>query len=168
MVLAWPHQFDNALPRHGSAGPGRLRTDRPLPGAPTGRRRPGEHTNTAGWPFRYGTILCLRRAAARRSVPALLIANLPAGCLPPAPSKRFGSSPLAGPPVTVGRHDLPMPEVRARYLAEQWCPDCSRSCQRFGASGICPRGEEMITVGELTEDAATSSPSPVADMPIHH
>ena len=36
-------------------------------------------------------------------------------------------------------------ECETRYLAEQWCPECSRPCQRLGAGGTCPRCEEMIT-----------------------
>ncbi len=51
---------------------------------------------------------------------------------------------------------------------EQWCPDCSRPCRRLGAGGICPSCEEMITVEELTTDAAASSPLPLANRPIHH
>ena len=54
------------------------------------------------------------------------------------------------------------------YLSEQWCPDCSRPCQRLGAGGTCPCCEEMITIEELTEDAAASSPLPVASTSIHH
>jgi hypothetical protein len=60
------------------------------------------------------------------------------------------------------------PECETRYLAEQWCPDCSTPCQRLGAGGICPCCEEMITVEELTEDNAASSPLPVASTTIHH
>jgi hypothetical protein len=60
------------------------------------------------------------------------------------------------------------PECETRYLAEQWCPDCSTPCQRLGAGGKCPCCEEMITIEELTEDTAVSSPLPVASTPIHH
>jgi hypothetical protein len=60
------------------------------------------------------------------------------------------------------------PECETRYLAEQWCPDCSRPCQRLGAGGICPCCDEMITIEELTEDTAASSPLPVASTSIHH
>jgi len=28
-------------------------------------------------------------------------------------------------------------ECETRYLAEQWCPDCARPCQRLGPGGIC-------------------------------
>ena len=48
------------------------------------------------------------------------------------------------------------PECETRYLAEQWCPDCSRPCRRLGAGGICPCCEEMITVAELTDSNATA------------
>jgi len=44
------------------------------------------------------------------------------------------------------------PECETRYLSEQWCPDCSRPCQRLGAGGICPCCEEVITVEKLTEN----------------
>jgi hypothetical protein len=60
------------------------------------------------------------------------------------------------------------PECETRYLGEQWCPDCSTPCQRLGAGGICPGCEEMITIEELTEDTAASSPLPVASTSIHH
>ncbi len=60
------------------------------------------------------------------------------------------------------------PECETRYLAEQWCPECSQPCQRLGAGGICPGCEEMITIEELTENTAASSPLPVASTPIHH
>jgi hypothetical protein len=59
-------------------------------------------------------------------------------------------------------------ECQTRYLAEQWCLDCSRPCQRLGAGGTCPCCEEMITVEELTEDTAPSQHLPVASTPIHH
>ena len=82
---------------------------------------------------------------------------------------------------TVGP-DLPLPRSRSRlegtiyrcpacetrYLAEQWCPDCSRPCQRLGAGGICPCREEMITVEELTEDTSPSQQLPMATKPAHH
>jgi hypothetical protein len=60
------------------------------------------------------------------------------------------------------------PECETRYLGEQWCHDCSTPCQRLGAGGICPGCEEMITIEELTENAAASSPLPVASTQIHH
>src|SRR5664280_3713490 len=52
------------------------------------------------------------------------------------------------------------PDCETRYLAEQWCHDCSRPCQRLGAGGICPCCDEMITVEELTEDTVASQPLP--------
>jgi hypothetical protein len=60
------------------------------------------------------------------------------------------------------------PDCETRYLAEQWCHDCSRPCQRLGAGGICPCCEEMITVEELTEDTVASQPLPAAGAPVHH
>jgi predicted nucleic acid-binding Zn ribbon protein len=59
-------------------------------------------------------------------------------------------------------------ECETRYLAEQWCPDCARPCQRLGPGGICPCCEEMITVQELTEETGASSPLPVPGTSIHH
>lgn len=59
------------------------------------------------------------------------------------------------------------PDCETRYLAEQWCPDCSRPCHRLGAGGVCPCCEEMITVEELTEDSP-SQRLPVATKPAHH
>jgi hypothetical protein len=59
------------------------------------------------------------------------------------------------------------PECETRCLAEQWCPDCSTPCQRLGAGGICPCCQEMITIEELTENTAASSPLPVARTPVH-
>jgi hypothetical protein len=60
------------------------------------------------------------------------------------------------------------PDCETRYLAEQWCHDCSRPCQRLGAGGICPCCEEMITVEELTEDTVASQPLPAVSTPVHH
>ena len=60
------------------------------------------------------------------------------------------------------------PDCETRYLAEQWCPDCSRPCQRLGAGGTCPCCEEMITVEELTEDTVASQPLPAVSTPVHH
>ncbi|MBA3529374.1 MAG: hypothetical protein H0T91_08725 [Propionibacteriaceae bacterium] len=42
------------------------------------------------------------------------------------------------------------PDCETRYLAEQWCPDCTRPCRRIGAGGSCPCCEEVITLDELT------------------
>jgi hypothetical protein len=39
-------------------------------------------------------------------------------------------------------------DCEARYLAGQWCSDCSRPCQRLGPGGYCPCGE-LLTVDEL-------------------
>jgi hypothetical protein len=37
---------------------------------------------------------------------------------------------------------------QARYLGDQWCPDCSRPCRRLGPGGHCPCGE-LLTIDEL-------------------
>lgn len=60
------------------------------------------------------------------------------------------------------------PECESRYLAEQWCPDCSRPCHRLGAGGPCPCCEEMITIQELIEAANSSCPLPIDGTPVHH
>ena len=60
------------------------------------------------------------------------------------------------------------PECETRYLSEQWCPDCSRPCQRLGVGGICPCCEEVITVEELTENTLASQPLPAVSTPVHH
>jgi len=60
------------------------------------------------------------------------------------------------------------PDCESRYLAEQWCPDCSRPCRRLGAGGICPCCEEMITVAELTETTSTNCQLPHPSKPVHH
>ena len=73
----------------------------------------------------------------------------------------------AGDPRCSGAADYQCPQCETRYVAEQWCPDCSRPYQRLGAGGICPC-EEMITIEELTEDTGASSSLPVASKPIHH
>jgi len=49
------------------------------------------------------------------------------------------------------------PECEARYLSEQWCPDCSRPCRRLGAGGICPCCEEVITVAEISDNNTDES-----------
>ena len=46
------------------------------------------------------------------------------------------------------------PECETRYLAEQWCIDCSQPCRRLGAGGSCPCCEEVITIEELTDENA--------------
>lgn len=48
------------------------------------------------------------------------------------------------------------PQCENRYLAEQWCPDCSTPCRRLGTGGTCPSCEEMITIAELTETVGAS------------
>jgi hypothetical protein len=45
------------------------------------------------------------------------------------------------------------PDCECRYLAEQWCPDCSRPCRRLGPGGNCPCCDEVITLAELTDQA---------------
>jgi predicted nucleic acid-binding Zn ribbon protein len=41
-------------------------------------------------------------------------------------------------------------ECEARYLGEQWCPDCTRPCRRLGTGGECSCGE-LLTITELLE-----------------
>jgi len=42
------------------------------------------------------------------------------------------------------------PDCETRYLAEQWCPDCTRPCRRLGTGGSCPCCQEVITIDELS------------------
>jgi hypothetical protein len=37
---------------------------------------------------------------------------------------------------------------QARYLSDQWCPECSRPCRRLGPGGHCACGE-LLTIDEL-------------------
>jgi hypothetical protein len=37
----------------------------------------------------------------------------------------------------------------ARYLAQQWCPDCTRPCRSLGPGGSCGHCGELLTVEEL-------------------
>src|ERR1035437_7046669 len=60
------------------------------------------------------------------------------------------------------------PDCETRYLAEQWSPDCARTCQRLGAGGTCTCCEEKITVEKLTQDTAGSQPLPAVSTPVHH
>ena len=60
------------------------------------------------------------------------------------------------------------PECETRYLAEQWCHDCSRPCQRLSPGGTCPSCEETITIQEITEDTDASNDLPASGTPIHH
>jgi hypothetical protein len=39
-------------------------------------------------------------------------------------------------------------ECDTRYLAQQWCPDCTRPCRRLGPGGQCDCGE-LLTIHEL-------------------
>jgi len=104
----------------------------------------------AGRPRRFCSPAC-RQAAYRRRHQRVA----PVAVLPPRRSRLQGTL-------------YQCPECDTRYLAEQWCPDCSRPCRRLGAGGIRPSCEEMITVEELTTDAAASSPLPFTNRPIHH
>jgi hypothetical protein len=40
------------------------------------------------------------------------------------------------------------PECETRYLAEQWCAECTRPCRRLGPGGECSCGE-LLTIDEL-------------------
>jgi len=43
-------------------------------------------------------------------------------------------------------------ECGARYLAQQWCHDCTRPARRLGAGGACGHCSELLTVDELLTD----------------
>ena len=63
------------------------------------------------------------------------------------------------------RHPVPLPPLpartpragttyecggcEARYLGEQWCPDCQRPCRRVGPGGSCPHCSEPVAVSDL-------------------
>ncbi len=82
---------------------------------------------------RYCSPACRQAAYRRRHQP-----DTPEVPLPPSRSRLHGTV-------------YPCPDCETRYLAEQWCPDCSRPCQRLGAGGTCPSCEELITTAELTD-----------------
>ena len=52
------------------------------------------------------------------------------------------------------------PDCEARYLAEQWCPDCNRPCRRVGTGGLCPCCEEPVTVDELLGQVQNQTANP--------
>ena len=103
----------------------------------------------AGRSRRFCSPACRQAAYRRRHQTAALVAPPP-----PRRSRLEGTLYLC-------------PDCEARYLAEHWCPDCSRPCRRIGAGGPCPCCLEMITVEELTTDAAASSPLPLANTTTH-
>lgn len=37
----------------------------------------------------------------------------------------------------------------ARYLGEQYCPDCQQFCRRLGPGGSCPHCQEPVAVTDL-------------------
>lgn len=99
---------------------------------PAGRRCPV--CDTAFPPAgrrRYCTDAC-RQAAWRRRTAIPPPASLPVP--PPRPRSQHTIYQCAG--------------CDARYLAEQWCPECNRPCRRLGPGGACPCGE-FLTIDEL-------------------
>jgi hypothetical protein len=60
------------------------------------------------------------------------------------------------------------PDCESRYLAEQWCPECSRPCRRLGAGGTCPCCEETVTIAELIENAGSELTLARPQQPVHH
>jgi hypothetical protein len=44
-------------------------------------------------------------------------------------------------------------ECEQRYLAEQWCYDCNRPCNRVGPGGPCPHCEEPVAIKDLLPTA---------------
>jgi hypothetical protein len=63
------------------------------------------------------------------------------------------------PPVTVvvpprtPRRDITVyqcPDCDARYLGQQWCPDCNRPCIRIDLGGLCPHCDEPVAISDLT------------------
>ncbi len=56
------------------------------------------------------------------------------------------------PPPAVSRRSVSVyqcEECEQRYLASQWCYDCSRPCRRLGFGGTCPCCDEPVSVTEL-------------------
>ena len=42
-------------------------------------------------------------------------------------------------------------ECGSRYLARQWCHDCSKPCTRLDTGGLCPHCDEPITIKDITD-----------------
>ena len=59
-------------------------------------------------------------------------------------------------------------ECETRYLAEQWCPDCSLPCRRLGPGGSCPCCQETITIAEITDEETTDTSRNLADQQQAH
>lgn len=41
------------------------------------------------------------------------------------------------------------PACEARYLGEQYCPDCRCFCRRVGPGGLCPACDEPVALADL-------------------
>ncbi len=107
----------------------------PSDGCVTARRCPACGLNLpAGRSRRFCSPAC-RQAAYRRRHQQPTPPQIP---LPPRRSRLKGTV-------------YECPECETRYLAEQWCPDCSLPCRRLGPGGTCPCCEETITIAEITE-----------------
>lgn len=104
----------------------------------------------AGRSRRFCSPACRQAAYRRRHQP-----DTPEAPLPPRRSRLEGTI-------------YQCPDCEARYLAEQWCAECSRPCHRLGAGGPCPCCEEMITIEELTDTTGTSCQLPTEIKPVHH
>ncbi|MDN5849916.1 MAG: hypothetical protein L0H63_09820, partial [Nitrococcus sp.] len=47
-------------------------------------------------------------------------------------------------------------DCETRYLAQQWCTDCTRPCRSLGPGGPCPHCGDLLTVEELLTGEAVS------------
>jgi hypothetical protein len=105
----------------------------------------------AGRSRRFCSAACRQAAYRRRHQPSA--ATTP---LPPRRSRLDGTV-------------YQCPDCDTRYLAEQWCRDCSRPCRRLGAGGSCPNCDDLITTEELTgETPARAEHLPAITGSIHH
>lgn len=101
---------------------------------------------------RYCSDRCRRTAWRRRSA----VAQPEPLAVPAARSRREATVYACG-------------ECEARYLGEQWCPECSRPCRRVGLGGLCPHCEEPVAVLHLLrlDDTPTLLAPEVITMPPH-
>lgn len=91
------------------------------------------------------------------------------GCRQKAFRRRRASvsnQPLPVTPTTGRAHVVyECPDCEARYLGEQWCPDCQKFCRRVGPGGLCPCCDEPVAVVDLiTPDLTPLVPNVGTDL----
>jgi hypothetical protein len=47
------------------------------------------------------------------------------------------------------------PKCETRYPGDRRCPDCHLFTRRAGTGGYCPHCDELVTIGDLADSAAT-------------